>query len=124
MLATHLSEVIRAHADELLSRQDVKDMCESVREFAPSLVEDLIPDKVPVNTLHNVLRALLHERIPVRDIVTILETLANYARHRPGHRLPGGQGARGPGPLHHRPLQRESTASCTWSRCIPRPSTC
>ena len=78
VLATHLSELIRSQADELLSRQDVKDMCESIREFAPSLVEDLIPDKVPVNTLHNVLRALLHERIPVRDIVTILETLANF----------------------------------------------
>ncbi len=79
VLATHLSELIRAHADELLSRQDVKDMCETVREFAPSLVEDLIPDRVPVNTLHNVLRALLHERVPVKDIVTILETLANHA---------------------------------------------
>jgi flagellar biosynthesis protein FlhA len=79
VLATHLAELIRGHADELLSRQDVKDMCESVREFAPSLVEDLIPDKVPVNTLHNVLRALLHERIPVKDIVTILETLANFS---------------------------------------------
>ncbi|MGD9548717.1 MAG: flagellar biosynthesis protein FlhA [Candidatus Krumholzibacteriia bacterium] len=79
VLATHLSEIIRTHADELLSRQDIKDMCESIREFAPSLVEDLIPDKVPVNTLYNVLRALLHERIPVKDIITILETLANYA---------------------------------------------
>jgi len=78
VLATHLSELIRSHGDELLSRQDVKDMCESIREFAPSLVEDLIPDKVPVNTLHNVLRAMLHERVPVKDIVTILETLANY----------------------------------------------
>ncbi|HOX26422.1 MAG TPA: flagellar biosynthesis protein FlhA [Candidatus Krumholzibacteria bacterium] len=82
VLATHLSEIIRSQADELLSRQDVRDMCESVREFAPALVEELIPDKLPVNTLHNVLRALLHERIPVRDIVTILETLANhYAPH-------------------------------------------
>ena len=78
VLATHLSETIRNHADELMSRQDVKDMCETVREFAPALIEDLIPDKVPVNTLHNVLRGLLHERIPVKDIVTILETLANY----------------------------------------------
>jgi len=78
VLATHLSELIRGHSDELLSRQDVKDMCESIREFAPALVEDLIPDKVPVNTLHNVLRSLLHERIPVKDIITILETLANY----------------------------------------------
>ena len=84
VLATHLSEVIRSHADELLSRQDVKDMCETVREFAPSLVEDLIPDKVPVNSLHNVLRSLLHERVPVRDIVTILESLANYGGMTPG----------------------------------------
>jgi len=78
VLATHLSELIRSHSDELLSRQDIKDMCESIREFAPALVEDLIPDKVPVNTLHNVLRSLLHERIPVKDIVTVLETLANF----------------------------------------------
>jgi flagellar biosynthesis protein FlhA len=78
VLATHLSETIRSHADELLSRQDVRDMLESVREFAPALVEELIPDKVPINTLHNVLRAMLHERVPVRDIVTILETVANH----------------------------------------------
>ena len=78
VLATHLAELVRSHADELLSRQDIKDMCESIREFAPALVEDLIPDKVPVNTLHNVLGSLLHERIPVKDIVTILETLANF----------------------------------------------
>ncbi len=78
VLATHLSELIRAHADELLSRQDIRDMLESVREFAPALIEELIPDKVPVNTLHNVLRNLLHERIPVRDIVSILETIANH----------------------------------------------
>ena len=78
VLATHLAETIRNHADELLSRQDVRDMLETVREFAPALIEELIPDKVPVNTLHNVLRGLLHERVPVRDIVTILETVANH----------------------------------------------
>jgi len=78
VLATHLAETIRNLADELLSRQDVRDMLEAVRDFAPALIEELIPDKVPVNTLHNVLRALLHERIPVRDIVTILETVANH----------------------------------------------
>ncbi len=79
VLATHLSEIIRTHADELLSRQDIKDMCESIREYAPALIEDLIPDKVSINTLHNVLMGLLHERIPVKDIISILETLANYA---------------------------------------------
>ncbi len=79
VLATHLSEIIRSHSDELLTRQDVKELCESVREFAPALIEDLIPDKVNINTLHNALRALLHERIPIKDIVTIMETLANYA---------------------------------------------
>ncbi|MFO7653884.1 MAG: flagellar biosynthesis protein FlhA [Candidatus Krumholzibacteriia bacterium] len=79
VLTTHLSEIVRSHADELLSRQDVKDMCESVREFAPALVEDLVPDRVPISMLHSVLRALLHERVPVKDIVTILETMANQA---------------------------------------------
>ncbi len=78
VLATHLSELVRGHGDELLSRQDVKEMCESIREFAPALIEDLIPDKIPINTLHNVLKSLLHERVPVKDIVTILETLANF----------------------------------------------
>jgi len=79
VLATHISEIIRTHSDELLSRQDVKDMCESIREFAPAVVEDLIPDKVSINTLHNVLQGLLHERVPVKDIITILETLANFS---------------------------------------------
>ncbi len=84
VLATHLSETVRNHADELLSRQDVRDMLESVRDFAPALVEELIPDKVPVTTLHNVLRSLLHERVPVRDIVTILETVANHIGQHAG----------------------------------------
>ena len=84
VLATHLSETVRNLADELLSRQDVRDMLESVRDFAPALVEELIPDKVPVTTLHNVLRTLLHERIPVRDIVTILETVANNITQHAG----------------------------------------
>ena len=79
VLATHISEIIRTHSDELLSRQDIKDMCESIREFAPAVVEDLIPDKVSINTLHNILQGLLHERVPVKDIITILETLANFS---------------------------------------------
>ncbi len=79
VLATHISEIIRTHADELLSRQDIKDMCESIREFAPAVVEDLVPDKVSINTLHNILQGLLHERVPVKDIITILETLANFS---------------------------------------------
>jgi len=84
VLATHLSETVRNHADELLSRQDVRDMLETVRDFAPALVEELIPDKVPVTVLHNVLRTLLHERVPVRDIVTILETVANHIGQHSG----------------------------------------
>ena len=69
-------------------------------------MEDLIPDKVPVNTLHNVLRALLHERIPVRDIVTILETLANYAGTGLGTDFLVGKVREALAPLHHRPVQR------------------
>jgi len=139
VLATHLSELIRAHADEMLSRQDVKDMCESMREFAPSLVEDLIPDRVPINTLHNVLRALLHERVPVRDLTTILETLANQgatahgpdflvarvrealARSRTKVSWAAAPAVDASGPAKPSPLRR-ATFSARDSHHIPKPS--
>ncbi len=105
VLATHLSEIVRAHADELLSRQDIKDMCESVREFAPSLVEDLVPDKVSVNTLHNVLRVPAARAHPGAGHRHHPGDPGQLRGHGPGHRLPGGQGARVAGPFHHRPLQ-------------------
>jgi flagellar biosynthesis protein FlhA len=77
VVATHLTEVIRAHGDEILTRQDVKEMIERLKAHAPALVEELFPEKISLTLLHGVLRGLLHERVPVRDMVTILETLAS-----------------------------------------------
>jgi flagellar biosynthesis protein FlhA len=77
IVATHLAEIIKSHSDEILTRQDVKEMVDSLKELAPSLIEEVVGDKVSLTTLHGVLSGLLHERVPVRDLVTILETLAS-----------------------------------------------
>ncbi|MFA5657793.1 MAG: flagellar biosynthesis protein FlhA [Oscillospiraceae bacterium] len=79
VMITHLSEVIKAHAYELLSRQDVKTMIDRVKESAPAVVEDIVPNVVSVAYLQKVLCLLLKEGIPIRDIPTILETLGDYS---------------------------------------------
>ncbi len=76
VIATHLAEVVKAHADEILTRQAVKEMVDRLKEHVPVLVDEVFGDKVSLTVLHSVLRGLLHERVPVRDLVTILETLA------------------------------------------------
>ncbi|MEG0614651.1 MAG: flagellar biosynthesis protein FlhA [Oscillospiraceae bacterium] len=78
VMITHLSEVIKAHAFELLSRQDVKTMVDKLKETCPSIVEDIIPTIVTVAYLQKVLCLLLKEGVPIRDLQTILETLADY----------------------------------------------
>ncbi|GIW82451.1 MAG: flagellar biosynthesis protein FlhA [Gemmatales bacterium] len=75
---THLGEVVRRHAHELLGREDVKTLVEKVRETSPSLVEDLIPSSLTLGTLHRVLTLLLEERVPISDLTRILESLAHY----------------------------------------------
>jgi len=77
VLATHLMETIRRHAGDLLSRQDVRELVDSLRTTHPALVDDLIPARLPLGTLHRVLQRLLREGIPVRDLVTILEALSD-----------------------------------------------
>jgi flagellar biosynthesis protein FlhA len=77
VLATHLMETLKAKASELLGRQDVQEMVDTLRESYPALVEEVIPNKVPLGVLHRVLQRLLKERVPIRDLVTILETLAD-----------------------------------------------
>jgi flagellar biosynthesis protein FlhA len=78
-LSTHLSETIRTFLPDLLSRQQVKEMLDKVGETAPKLVEDLVPKVVSLGDVQRVLRQLLRERVPVRDLVTILESLADAA---------------------------------------------
>lgn len=83
VIATHLTEVIRTHAAELLTRQDVQSLLDSVRAEHPTVVEELIPNLLSVGEIQQVLRNLLREGVSIRDLVTILETLGNAARqHR------------------------------------------
>jgi flagellar biosynthesis protein FlhA len=83
VIATHLTEVIRTHAAELLTRQDVQSLLDSVRAEHPTVLEELIPNVLSVGEVQQVLRNLLREGISIRDLVTILETLGNAARqHR------------------------------------------
>jgi len=78
-LSTHLSETIRTFLPDLLSRQQVKEMLDQVAQSSPRLVEELVPKLVSMGDVQRVLRQLLRERVPVRDLVTILEALADAA---------------------------------------------
>jgi flagellar biosynthesis protein FlhA len=76
-LSTHLSEAIRNHLPELLSRQQVKEMVDRVAESSPRLIEDLVPKAVSLGEIQKVLRQLLRERVPVKDLTTILEAISD-----------------------------------------------
>ena len=78
VITTHLTEIVKTHADELLGRQDVQSLLDSLAGSHPKVVEELVPNVVPLGTLQKVLQRLLRERISVRDLLTILETLADY----------------------------------------------
>ncbi len=79
VMATHLHEVLKSHAAELLGRQDVQAMLDMLRKSHPALVEDIVPARLSLGTLHRVLQRLLEERVPIRDMVTILEALGDIA---------------------------------------------
>ncbi|MCB9846190.1 MAG: flagellar biosynthesis protein FlhA [Phycisphaeraceae bacterium] len=79
VIATHLSEVVKRHADELLTRQEVANLIEQLKERAPKLVEEAIPAVVKPGDLQRILQNLLRERVPVRDMETIVEALADWA---------------------------------------------
>ncbi|MEA2031768.1 MAG: flagellar biosynthesis protein FlhA [candidate division Zixibacteria bacterium] len=78
VVATHLTEVIRKSAAEILTRQDVQHLIDILKEDSPALVESIIPESVSLGLLQKVLQGLLSERVPVRDLATILETLSDY----------------------------------------------
>ena len=79
IIATHLTEVIRSHIDELLSRQDVQSLIDNIKENHPTLVDELVPKLLGVGEVQKVLQNLLHEGISIRDLLTIFETLADHA---------------------------------------------
>ncbi len=77
VIITHLSEVIKAHAHELLSRQDVKTMLDKLKQTNPVIVDDIVPSIVTPAYLQKVLCLLLKEGVPIRDLQTVLETIAD-----------------------------------------------
>ncbi|MEM4407713.1 MAG: flagellar biosynthesis protein FlhA [Candidatus Caldarchaeum sp.] len=79
MIATHLSEIVKTHAAELLSRQDVQTLLDNVKQVNAAVVEELVPNRMSLGEIQKVLQHLLREQIPIRDLVTILETLADFA---------------------------------------------
>lgn len=78
-LSTHLSETIRSFLPELLGRQQTKDLVDRVAQSSPKLVEDLIPKVVTLADIQRVLKQLLRERVPIRDLTTILEAIGDAA---------------------------------------------
>lgn len=79
ILATHLTEIIREHSYELLGRQEVKALLDGAREDYPAVVDELVPGLLTVGEVQKVLQNLLREGVPIRNMVTILETLADMA---------------------------------------------
>ena len=79
IIATHLTEIIRQHIDELLTRQDVQNLINNIKENNPNLVDELVPKLLGLGDIQKVLQNLLREGVSIRDLLTILETLADYA---------------------------------------------
>ncbi len=76
VIITHLSEIIKKHAYEILGRGETKELVDALAEKYP-IVREIVPDQVPLNILHRVLQNLLKENIPIRDLLTIIETLSD-----------------------------------------------
>jgi flagellar biosynthesis protein FlhA len=79
VIATHLTEIIKNYANELLGRQDVQKLIDNIRESYPALVDDVLPKMLSIGDIQKVLANLLKEGVSIRDMVTIMETLADYA---------------------------------------------
>jgi flagellar biosynthesis protein FlhA len=79
VVATHLMEKLKSSASDLLGRQDVQEMVDTLKKTHPALVDDVLPNKLSLGVLHRILQRLLRERVPIRDLVTILEAVADAA---------------------------------------------
>ncbi|MFD2670086.1 flagellar biosynthesis protein FlhA [Marinicrinis sediminis] len=85
VVATHLTEVIKRHAYELLGRQETKSLIDHLKEHSPALVEEVVPNLLSVGDIQKVLAKLLKEKISIRDLVTIFESLADYGSYTKDH---------------------------------------
>lgn len=78
VISTHLAEIVKNYAAELLSRQDVQQLIENAKQHNSAVVNELVPDVLQLGDIQKVLQHLLRERVSIRDMVTILETMADY----------------------------------------------
>ncbi|MEJ2033102.1 MAG: flagellar biosynthesis protein FlhA, partial [Deltaproteobacteria bacterium] len=78
VVATHLTEELREHAEELLGRQDTQKLLDNLAKTHPKVVEELVPGVIPLGGVQKVLQNLVRERVSIRDLLTICETLADY----------------------------------------------
>lgn len=85
VVATHLNHLISLHASELFGRQEAQQLMDRVAQEMPKLAEDFIPGVVTLTTLHKVLQNLLSESVSIRDMRTIMETLAEHAPVQSDH---------------------------------------
>jgi len=79
VMITHLSEIVRRHAPEFIGRQEVQQLLDNIKESHPKVVEELVPNILPLGGVVKVLQNLLREQVPIRDLLAILETLADWA---------------------------------------------
>lgn len=79
VLATHLTETVRAHADEILTRDATKHLIDELQQTSPAVVEELIPNQMKLAEVQQILQMLLREHVPIRQLSPILETLGDYA---------------------------------------------
>jgi flagellar biosynthesis protein FlhA len=78
VISTHLAEIVKSYAAELLSRQDVQTLIDNAKTVNEAVVNELVPTVLQIGDIQKVLQHLLRERIPIRDMVTILETMADF----------------------------------------------
>jgi flagellar biosynthesis protein FlhA len=78
VLATHITEIVKTYADELLTREEVNNLLEGLKEKSAKLVDEAVPAIIKTGELQKILQTLLRERVPIRDMETILETLADW----------------------------------------------
>jgi len=79
VLATHLTELIKGNAAEIVTRQDVQHLLETLKQDQPALVDGVVPDLVTLPAVHKIIQLLLSERVPIRDLGTIMETVSDFA---------------------------------------------
>ncbi|MBD3169301.1 MAG: flagellar biosynthesis protein FlhA [candidate division Zixibacteria bacterium] len=80
VIATHLTEVVKNNAAEILSRQDCQKLIDTLREDYPAVVDEVLPEALSIGAVQKVLQNLLKERVPIKDLLTIMETLADYSQ--------------------------------------------